>query len=172
MGDTLASFFRSNHAALPRPTVELLHSLPDGTHHVDWLIASDALGQRPLLTFRLPRGIEDMTPDEPVEILRLADHRPHYLDYEGPISGDRGSVRRLWRGVVTAVTSVPGGMWPSHEISMRSAGRGLQSQIVVRLQCIGGARWWLDRASLKTDDSALVSMPPKTAGKTSVGSKE
>jgi DNA polymerase Ligase (LigD) len=25
---------------------------------------------------------------------RLADHRPFYLDYEGPISGDRGSVTR------------------------------------------------------------------------------
>lgn len=28
----------------------------------------------------------------------LADHRPIYLDYEGPISGDRGSVRRVDRG--------------------------------------------------------------------------
>lgn len=25
---------------------------------------------------------------------RLADHRLHYLDYEGPVSGDRGEVRR------------------------------------------------------------------------------
>ena len=25
---------------------------------------------------------------------RLADHRPHYLDYEGPLSGDRGAVTR------------------------------------------------------------------------------
>lgn len=29
---------------------------------------------------------------------RLADHRLVYLDYQGPISGDRGSVRRLDRG--------------------------------------------------------------------------
>jgi hypothetical protein len=29
---------------------------------------------------------------------RLADHRLEYLDYEGPISGDRGSVCRVDRG--------------------------------------------------------------------------
>jgi hypothetical protein len=28
------------------------------------------------------------------EIRTLPDHRLHYLDYEGPISGDRGSVKR------------------------------------------------------------------------------
>jgi hypothetical protein len=30
-----------------------------------------------------------------VEAERLPDHRLAYLDYEGPVSGDRGSVRRL-----------------------------------------------------------------------------
>lgn len=29
---------------------------------------------------------------------RLADHRIAYLDYEGPISGDRGEVRRVMSG--------------------------------------------------------------------------
>ena len=29
---------------------------------------------------------------------RLADHRLAYLDYEGPVSGDRGHVRRLDAG--------------------------------------------------------------------------
>ena len=28
---------------------------------------------------------------------RLPDHRAHYLDYEGPVLGNRGEVRRLWR---------------------------------------------------------------------------
>lgn len=28
----------------------------------------------------------------------LADHRKHYLDYEGPVSGGRGQVRRWDRG--------------------------------------------------------------------------
>lgn len=32
------------------------------------------------------------------EVLRLADHRPAYLDYEGPVSGERGSVERIESG--------------------------------------------------------------------------
>ena len=28
----------------------------------------------------------------------LPDHRPHYLDYEGPVSGNRGTVVRCDRG--------------------------------------------------------------------------
>ena len=30
----------------------------------------------------------------PVAVERIADHRLHYLSYEGPVSGDRGSVKR------------------------------------------------------------------------------
>jgi len=39
--------------------------------------------------------------------LRLPDHRQLYLDYQGPISGDRGSVRRLNRGTVRWITHSP-----------------------------------------------------------------
>lgn len=38
--------------------------------------------------------------------VRLPDHRRHYLDYEGPISDDRGSVRRIDAG--TFETTAPG----------------------------------------------------------------
>lgn len=34
---------------------------------------------------------------------RLADHRRSYLDYEGPVSGDRGHVRRHDAGVCTVL---------------------------------------------------------------------
>lgn len=33
-------------------------------------------------------------------LTRLKDHRRDYLDYEGPISGNRGSVRRVARGTL------------------------------------------------------------------------
>lgn len=36
-----------------------------------------------------------------VDAERLPDHRPAYLDYEGPVSGDRGSVQRLDSGAFT-----------------------------------------------------------------------
>jgi hypothetical protein len=35
-------------------------------------------------------------PDAPLE--RIADHRRIYLDYEGPVSGDRGHVTRVASG--------------------------------------------------------------------------
>jgi hypothetical protein len=36
--------------------------------------------------------------DQQIYALRTFDHRPLYLDYEGPISGDRGSVVRREKG--------------------------------------------------------------------------
>lgn len=42
---------------------------------------------------RLPR------PGESVATTRLADHRLDYLDYEGPIAGNRGAVRRVDAGM-------------------------------------------------------------------------
>lgn len=36
-----------------------------------------------------------------VEAIQLDDHRAAYLDYEGPVSGDRGTVTRVASGEVT-----------------------------------------------------------------------
>ncbi len=36
--------------------------------------------------------------DQPTPLLRLADHRRDYLSYEGPLTGNRGSVRRIEAG--------------------------------------------------------------------------
>jgi hypothetical protein len=35
---------------------------------------------------------------KPTQLVKLDDHRREYLDYEGPISGDRGFVRRVQGG--------------------------------------------------------------------------
>ena len=52
-----------------------------------------------LMTWRSPRW--PLETDTPLD--KLADHRIAYLDYEGPISGGRGRVRRIVSG-----TFVPG----------------------------------------------------------------
>ena len=41
-----------------------------------------------------------LPPDSPgpIPAEALSDHRPAYLDYEGPVSGDRGSVTRWDQG--------------------------------------------------------------------------
>ncbi len=47
--------------------------------------------------------------DQPIQLraLRLADHRLHYLDYEGEISNHRGDVRRVLAGTFAMIQSTP-----------------------------------------------------------------
>ena len=74
---------------MPRFAI-LRHEGPQGLHW-DLLLESGAA----LRTWSLPQ------PPEPgVEMVAraLADHRLLYLDYEGPIAGDRGSVTAWDRG--------------------------------------------------------------------------
>jgi hypothetical protein len=70
--------------------VILRHESPQGVHF-DFMIELAGV----LKTWALPQP-----PDSAVEIPceALADHRLAYLDYEGPISGGRGSVTRWDRG--------------------------------------------------------------------------
>ena len=37
-------------------------------------------------------------PNRPVDALKIHHHRLEYLDYEGPVSNDRGTVKRFERG--------------------------------------------------------------------------
>ncbi len=84
----------------PMPTVQLLHEFADGTNHVDWMIAQDPRGTLPLVTFRLAVRVDELPRGGTVTAERLGDHRPAYLEYEGPVPGNRGKVRRLVKGQV------------------------------------------------------------------------
>jgi len=46
----------------------------------------------------LPRGFAEGEGPATVSALRLKDHRKHYLQYEGPVTGDRGTVRQVLSG--------------------------------------------------------------------------
>jgi hypothetical protein len=82
-----------------RRWVVLRHDLPDGSWHYDWMLQVCDDPAEPLLTFRVM-----VRPDDPTVVAfegeRLPDHRSIYLDYEGPISGGRGSVTRIARGTL------------------------------------------------------------------------
>jgi hypothetical protein len=67
------------------------------------------------------------------EARRIFDHRPVYLDYEGPISGNRGRVRRLERGSYDWLEQGPG----------RLAARLNGERLVGRLDLVQveGERW-------------------------------
>ena len=88
-----------------RPTVLLLHELPDGTNHVDWMIVPDDMdGHELLVTFRVAGRVDELTAGGRLAATRIADHRRAYLTREGPVSEARGTVRRLADGVVVSWT--------------------------------------------------------------------
>lgn len=81
--------------ASPSAFVILLHVLPDGSRH--WDLCLDQ-GQT-LATWQLlddPSGLASGGKTLPAR--RIADHRPMYLEYEGPVSGNRGHVTRIDQG--------------------------------------------------------------------------
>ena len=102
----------------------LVHDSPRGLHY-DFFLESGAV----LKTWALPR-----LPETGLEIacMALADHRPIYLDYEGPISGDRGMVTRWDRGALRDGTLV------GDEIVVHLAGEKLAGRVELRRQ---GEQW-------------------------------
>lgn len=77
-----------------------------GPVHWDWLFQSR---QSALWTWATDPlcSLEQSTsipfPSETVSALKLADHRSRYLDYEGEIAGDRGTVRQIATGTYQIV---------------------------------------------------------------------
>lgn len=89
-------------------TVLLRHELRDGSSHFDWMIEPPEgdHGASGLITFRITDRIDR---GDVVEFLaqRIGDHRAAYLDYEGPVSGDRGQVRRVAAGSLAWLEADP-----------------------------------------------------------------
>lgn len=89
-------------------TVLLAHKLPDGQSHVDWLLERHPAGtgagddDRDLLAFRLTQQLDLLPAGSRTTAQRLDDHRRRYLQYEGPVSGNRGTVSRLAAGTIRA----------------------------------------------------------------------
>jgi hypothetical protein len=74
----------------------VLHHTGYGTPHYDLMFEENEGSE--LLTWRSAVWpIEAQTP-----LTRLSGHRRHYLDYEGPISGDRGIVTQVQAGLYDA----------------------------------------------------------------------
>ncbi len=60
-----------------------------------------------LITFRLSVPVQLLAPGEEMSAERIADHRREYLRYEGPIPGNRGSIRRLVSGRLARIAADP-----------------------------------------------------------------
>lgn len=110
---------------MPRYVV-LEHDHP--TLHWDLMLEAGAV----LRTWRLSAPPRSHTP---VQAIASFDHRPLYLDYEGPVSGDRGRVTRWDRGTFQWKTDSPG------RVIVQLCGTRLQGTVV--LEWARGAEWIL-----------------------------
>ncbi len=68
---------------------------------------------------------------------RLPDHRLLYLTYEGPVSGNRGSVSLWDTGTYESITS------GANDFSVKLCGRTLKGIVHVTLAGDGSFRWTL-----------------------------
>lgn len=103
----------------------LLHHQDAHDSHYDLMLQD---GVR-LLTWRL-----DSVPHPGTEQTaeRIADHRLVYLDYEGPISGGRGEVRRIDAGRYESVR------WSEGEILAVLSGSILRGRVRLLRSTVGG----------------------------------
>ncbi len=67
----------------------------------------------------------------PIRAERIADHRPFYLDYEGPVSGDRGVVTQWDAGTFVWITAT------DHHVAGLVAGRYWDGRIILSADSAG-----------------------------------
>jgi hypothetical protein len=130
-------------AKMPR-FVLLLHLCPGDRPrptHFDLMLEADGVLWTWALTL-LPLDWRKLADDQllvgesnRVSAERLADHRLDYLMYEGPVSGDRGEVRRLEAGMYrrgTAATQfvVEGNVIRGELEFVANAGSSVDSQLI------------------------------------------
>lgn len=87
-----------------------------------------------LRTWRLA---EPPAPGKAVRAEFLADHRRKYLDYEGPVSGNRGTVKRWDAG--TYEGDLPDEIAPGQEVELALRGKKVHGQLIIRHQ--GNSAW-------------------------------
>ncbi len=80
------------------PMVVLRHELPNGSFHFDWMFARENPAVTKLITLRTCERPDECRAGQRIEVERIGDHRIVYLNYEGQVSGNRGSVTRVAAG--------------------------------------------------------------------------
>ncbi len=132
--------------------VLLLHEGFGAAHHdlmldtggtlATWRLRLDAAGGGPMPPSGAQRkSLRSYAGDEPIAAERIGDHRVTYLDYEGPIRGGRGEVRRVDGGEFLLIAASESA-WEVEFFGARLRGR-------YRLEraASGGAAWTLRRVA-------------------------
>lgn len=115
------------------PRFVLLEHRWDGVH---WDLMLETGPGGPLRTWAID---EEVVPGRDLSARALADHRAAYLDYEGEVSGERGSVRRVDRGEYEALE------WSGELVRVRLVGAQLAGVVLLRKDAAGPAGRWLVR---------------------------
>lgn len=104
----------------------ILHHRLDSGEHWDLMLEQGEV----LLTWQLLREPVDRE-SLPIPARRIGDHRKAYLDYEGPLTGNRGTVRRIDSGTVEIEENTPkcvcfilngGRLWGSFLLQLQAEG--------------------------------------------------
>ncbi len=117
-------------------TVLLRHVTREGEHY-DWMLSDPQVSgdEGELLTFRVELPSEKWGKTGYFEMTKLANHRRAYLEYEGEISGGRGTVHRIDNGWYIAREWGENGGFI--ELSMRKFTGEIE------LRRIDGSQWYI-----------------------------
>jgi hypothetical protein len=107
------------------PTVLLRHDLPDGSHHFDWLLATPADPDGLLWGGRVGLPSDQWIKAGQWDLEVLPPHRRRYLQYEGLLSDNRGSVRRVDEGSISVIE------WTDHLIVVDLAMKHCRGRVEV-----------------------------------------
>jgi len=118
---------------MPRFVI-LEHTQPGQPCHWDFMLEQDGK----LLTWQVPLPPEQWG-EQQITCTKIFDHRLKYLDYEGEISGKRGSVNRADAGEYTERSISP--TYVEIELCIKAVSS------VIRLEQIRIENWRLDCAA-------------------------
>lgn len=102
-----------------------------GGDHYDWMFEADGC----LATWATPIALGTELSGE-VDAIRLPDHRIEYLQYEGDVSGNRGSVQRVEEGRFKLTDAGP------DRFEIRTFGKRNGVIVIYRTWCGDGASFW------------------------------
>ena len=102
-----------------------------GGDHYDWMFEAD----RCIATWATPHRLPIDTAGD-VGAVRLPDHRSEYLQYEGEVSGNRGSVERVEEGRFEIIQAAP----DRYVIQTRGIRHGVI--VIYRTWCGEGVSFW------------------------------
>src|SRR5262245_5237740 len=132
---------------MPRFVI-LEHDFP--TLHWDFMLEVNGM----LRTWRLPQPPAD---EREMVAEALGDHRLAYLDYEGPVSNNRGSVKRWDRGEYEAIGEPDARRWRVQLAGERLVG-------VAELTIVEGSRWLFVFQSVGVRAGGAASTPGRPGG--------